>query len=166
MSLLFGEKRLKRRDENAFVKGLFKFKIKFIGIFEVYCGRLTENRGKIYRVRSVRDPLFPHAKFFRVSHKFINCTDTEFCHYLAQFFRDKQHKVHHILGFSAESASEFGVLRRYTDGTGIKVADTHHHTAHRYKRRSCKSEFFGAEKTCYRDVSSAHQFSVRFEADA
>src|SRR5699024_7143060 len=82
-----------------------------------------------------------------------------------QFFRDKTHEVHYIFRFSCEAFPKFRVLCRHTYRTGIQIADTHHDTSHGHKRSCSESKPFRSEQSRDGNVSSAHELSVRLNAD-
>ena len=166
MRLLFCKIRFECRQKHFFVKRFFKLEIKFVGVFIMNRRRFAENGRKVNCVRAVSNSLLSHSEHFGVTDEFVNGANAEFCHYFAKFFRDKQHKIHNVFGFAAESFSEFGVLRCNTDGTGIKVAYAHHNTAHGNQRSSCKAEFLRAEQAGNGNISAAHKFAVRFKSHA
>ena len=90
----------------------------------------------------------------------IDGGNTKACHVLSQLLCNKAHEVLHILRFSAESLTQLRVLCSHTYRAGIQIADSHHHAAHRYKWRCCKTEFLCTEKCCNGNVTAAHQLTV------
>ena len=91
--------------------------------------------------------------------------DTKLCHIFTHFFCNKAHEVFDIFRFAAETLTKLRILGCDTNRTSIQIADTHHHTAHRYKRCCCKAIFLSTQKCCDHNVTTAHQLTVRLDDD-
>ena len=103
--------------------------------------------------------LFRH-KQISASHKLVHSAYAQLCHILAELLCDEVHEVHDIFGLASETLSELGVLCSDTHGTGIKIAHSHHYTAHCNKRSSCESELLSAQQCRNKYITTCHELSV------
>ena len=87
------------------------------------------------------------------------------CHVFSQFLSNKLHEVFNVFRFSAEAFAKLRILCCHTYRTGIQVADTHHDTAHGYKRCCRKAKFLRTKKCCDRNVTAAHQLTICLNTD-
>ena len=99
------------------------------------------------------------------SYHLFQASHTQFCHIFTKLLGNKFHKVLNIFRFAFESLSQLRILGSYTNRTGVQIADSHHYTAHSYKRCCSKTEFLCTKKCCNCNITTAHQFTVCLNAD-
>ena len=135
-----------------------------MSFFRIYIFRINDCR-KVYHGSSLCNLLFFHAQTVCSSHHLVNCPKSEFGHDLPHFFCDIGHEVHHIFRLTFKAFSEALILCRNTNRTGILIADTHHHAAHRNKRCCRKTIFLCTKHCCNNNISAAHQLTVCLQND-
>ena len=99
------------------------------------------------------------------ANQLIDRTHTKLCHILTHLLCNKAHEINDIFRLSAEVLTKLWVLGGYADRAGIKVAHTHHNTAHCNKRCGCKTILLCAEKCCDNHVMTIHQLSIGLKDD-
>ena len=134
----------------------------------IYLGRVKRNFSVFSGIWIIKDcpqidlrgpgvfRIFLHFQQVRASHHLIQCTDTQLCHILPQFFCDKPHKINHILRFSLKPFSKLRILGSHSHRACIQVADTHHNTSHSDQGCCCKPKFFSAQQRSHCHITSAH----------
>ncbi len=70
----------------------------------------------------------------------IHAAEAKFRHPLAHFLGDEVHKIHHVGGVAGEVLAQFWILGGHPGGTGIQVADAHHHAAEHHQRARWQSQ--------------------------
>src|SRR5215471_6060832 len=99
----------------------------------------------------------------RATHHLIERGESELGHQLANFARDKPHKVHDLSRVAGESPTQFRILGRHTDWTSIQMADAHHDAPEGYQRRGRKTEFFSTEERRHNHISPGSHLTVSFQ---
>ena len=87
-------------------------------------------------------------------------------HVLTDFPGHEGHEVDHVLRIAGEALAQLGVLRGDADGTGVEMADAHHHAAQRDQRRRGEAELLGTEQRADDDVATGLHLAVHFDRHA
>ena len=161
----FFQGRSKFLQKYFLVQGLLQLEVVYIRrvkgyLFSFFCKRIFQNSAKIdLSSHWILGFIFYFQKVAS-SYHLVNGTDAQFRHIFTEFLSDKSHKVYYIFRFSGKAFPKFRILGCHANRAGIQVADSHHHTAHRYQRRSGKAEFLCSQKGGDSHVSSAHELTV------
>ena len=83
----------------------------------------------------------------------------------ANFLCEEEEIVDKIFRLSDEVLAQFGILRCYTERTGVEVTLTHHHTTKHDECGSTESVFFSTEKCHEHDVATCLKLSVNLNPD-
>ena len=97
------------------------------------------------KIEPARLPVIQRPAHFDAVHAadhLVHVPKAKLRHPLPHFFGDEEEKVDDVFGRAAEFGAQRRVLRGDADRAGVQMALAHHDAAHRYQRRSRKSEFF------------------------
>ena len=113
---------------------------------------------------------FPIINFFRseflnVTNHFLNRFNSNFSHPFSKVLGYKTHKVLNILRLSGKFLSKRGILSSHTNRTCIQVTNSHHNTAHSYKRPRSETKFLSAQKSGDSDITTCKKLSVSLNND-
>ncbi|GBD45728.1 hypothetical protein HRbin41_00543 [bacterium HR41] len=78
---------------------------------------------------------------------------------------DEPQVVDDVLGLAGEPFAQHRVLGRHPDGTGVEVADAHHHAAERDQRRGRETELVSAENRGHDDIAAGAHLAVDLDED-
>jgi len=84
-----------------------------------------------------------HFQFIRTANHFIDGSKTQFRHDFPEFLSNEFHEIDHVFGITGEPLTQFWVLCRNPNRTGIKMTNPHHHAAKDNQRGGGKAVFFG-----------------------
>ena len=84
---------------------------------------------------------------------------------LAHFLRIEGDQVHHLVGIAGELATQGFVLRTDAHRAGVRLALTHHDTAHRDQRGGADAVFLGAHHRGHDNVAAGAQAAIGPQGD-
>ncbi len=96
----------------------------------------------------------------------LNRAEAHFGHDPAQFFRDEEEVVDHMLGLAGEACAQHRILRGHADRAGVEVALAHHDAASGDQRRCGEAELVRAQQCADRDIAPGAQSAVDLHCDA
>jgi hypothetical protein len=96
----------------------------------------------------------------------VEGAEAERGHDLADFLRDEEEVVDHVLGLTGEALAQDRVLRRDADRAGVEMALAHHDAAGGNQRRGGEAELVGTQKCADHDVTSRPEAAVDLNDDA
>ena len=94
------------------------------------------------------------------SHHLIHGAKPQLRHVLPQLPGYKDHKIHHVFRFSLESLAQLRVLGSDAHGTGVQIADPHHHAAQGHQGSGGETELLGAQQRGHRHIPAGHQLAI------
>ena len=112
-------------------------------LLEIRIGRVDHCR-QVYHTGALCDRILADMQNIASSDHLFHGLETELRHDLTKLLRDEEHEVHNMLRLACKALTQFLILRRDADRTGVLRANTHHHAAHAYKRRRREAELLGA----------------------
>jgi hypothetical protein len=80
-----------------------------------------------------------------MSHHFINTAKAQVSHQFPNFQRDEVHEILNVLWITFKLRTQFWILCRYANRTGIQMTGTHHDATKADQRRSCEPKFVCTE---------------------
>ena len=128
--------------------------------------RYREHRGEVEALAlPVRDAVVG-VEHLGVADRLVDAAEPELGEIVPDVLGDEPEEVLDELRLAVESRSQFGVLGRHADRTGVEVADPHHDAARHHQRCGGEAVLLGAEQRRDDHVSGGAHAAVALHGDA